>query len=285
MTASTLLELPNPFATEYGSIKLVGEAGCDCEALLARLKSGEHDRPFVIDDGDARSLYFSLSLVQSVMRLNAPDALELGYTRKMMGFLLFLARPRHILLFGLGGGSLLKYCRRHLPLTRLTAVEVCPDILAFRELFHIPPDDARLQILLGDAADYIASSKERPDVIMMDAFDRHGFSRSTANQVFYDRVREVLAGSGVLVANLAGDKDERTAHLAMLGEAFDDNLIVVPVRDGGNQVVFAFRDCHFQPRWKWIDSQARELDKRYRLDFAAFANKLERGYKRGASSR
>lgn len=285
MSAATLLELPNPFATEYGSIRLLASDTCNREILLERVKSGDYDRPFVIDDGDQRSLYFSLGLVQSVMRVAAPDMLELAYTRKMMSFLLFLARPRHILLLGLGGGSLVKYCRRHLPLSRLTAVEINPDILAFRDLFHIPPDDARLQIVLADAAEYVAECKERPEVIMMDAFDRHGCSQSTASQPFYDRLRTILGGSGVLVANLAGDKDERTMHLAMIGHAFDDNYLVLPVREGGNQIVFAFRDRQFEPRWKWIESQAKEMSKRYGLDFSLFADKLQRQHRRDAPTR
>jgi len=174
MSGATLLELPNPFVTEYGSVHLFGQGACDREKLLAQLKSGDYDRPFVIDDGAQRSLYFSLTLVQSVMRLEAPDALELAYTRKMMSFLFFVPRPRQILLLGLGGGSLLKYCRRHLPLTRLTAVEISAEVIAFRELFRIPPDDARQQIVQADAADFIEQHRERPEVVMVDAFDRQG---------------------------------------------------------------------------------------------------------------
>jgi len=285
MKPAALLELPNPFATEHGSIRLLEAGAGDRSTLLQRVLSGEYDRPFVIDDGTQRSLYFSLALVQSVMRVAAPDTLELAYTRKMMSFLLFLPRPHHILMFGLGGGSLLKFCRRHLPLTRLTAVEVHPDVIAFRDLFHIPPDDARLEIVLADAADYIAACRDRPEVILMDAFDRHGCSLSTACRAFYDRLRAMLAGNGVLVANLAGSTEEREMHLAMIGHAFDDNYLVLPVREGGNQIIVAFRDRQFEPRWKWIESQAPVLGKRYGLDFPFFVKKLDRRYMRSGALR
>jgi hypothetical protein len=51
-------------------------------------------------------------------------ALELEYTRGMMAFLLFQRMPRDIALIGLGGGSLAKYIHRHLPDSRLTALEI-----------------------------------------------------------------------------------------------------------------------------------------------------------------
>ena len=50
-------------------------------------------RPFVRDVGDRRSLHFSEQVIQSSMSLLNPDALELEYTRMMMGFLLFNPEP------------------------------------------------------------------------------------------------------------------------------------------------------------------------------------------------
>jgi spermidine synthase len=57
----------------------------------------------------------------------------------MMGFLLFRHEPREILMFGLGGGSLAKYCHRHLPAARIR-VEIDSDVIAFRDQFAVPPN-------------------------------------------------------------------------------------------------------------------------------------------------
>jgi len=84
----------------------------------------------------------------------------------------------------------------------------------------------------------------------------------------------------VLVVNLAGEKRECADHLAMIGEVFDDNYLVLPVREGGNQIVLAFRDRQFAPRWKWIESQAKPLGQRYGLDFPDFARRLQRAGQR-----
>ena len=62
---------------------------------------------------------------------------------------------------GLGGGSLAKFCHRHLPRTRLTVVEVDPDVIALRGEFEVP-DDERLAIVQADAAEYLPAPKAIP---------------------------------------------------------------------------------------------------------------------------
>ena len=82
--------------------------------------------------------------MQSAMRIKDPFALELEYTRGMLAFLLFQPDPRDIALIGLGGGSLAKYIHRHLPDSRLTALEINAEVVAAaRSYFLLPQDDAR----------------------------------------------------------------------------------------------------------------------------------------------
>jgi spermidine synthase len=276
-----ILELPNPFSGESGSLRVLEREDCDRAELVGRVLSGAYDKPFVIEDDGSRSLYFCRDFTQSAMRLSDPYSLEFAYTRKMMGFLLFVHEPKRILMLGLGGGSLAKYCHRHLPLARTTVLEIDARILAFRDLFMIPPDDARLNIVLGDAAAYLRQCAEQPEVVMLDAFDRDGFSPSVGSWEFYSDVRDVLARQGVMVANQVGPSEQRLAHLEMIRSAFEGNVILLPVEDGGNQVVFAFRDASFEPRWRWIGGQAKSMRARYGLDFPRFAGKLERSRKLG----
>jgi spermidine synthase len=276
-----MLELPNPFANEGGVIRFLEPPDCDRESLVDRVLAGLYHRPFVIEDDGARALYFTRALIQSEMRLTDPYALEFAYTRKMMGFLLFLPDPRSLVLLGLGGGSLAKYCHRHLPAARITAVEIDPDILAFRDQFLVPADDARFRVVLGDAACYVALCEDRPDAVLVDAFDRDGVAPSLCTREFYEGVRAILPKRGVMVTNLVGEKAERLAHLAMIRTVFDGNVILLPIADDGNYVAFAFRDPAFEPRWRWMDAQAKAMRTRYGLDFPKFAGKLERSCKHG----
>ena len=83
--------------------------------------------PFVLQDQGIRSLHFTHGEVQSSMRVARPDELQVDYTRTMMGFLLLNPRPRRITMIGLGGGSLAKFCHRHLRWARMTVVENNPE--------------------------------------------------------------------------------------------------------------------------------------------------------------
>jgi hypothetical protein len=58
-------------------------------------------------------------------------------------------------------------------------------------------------------------------------------------------------------------------------------VILLPIADDGNHVAFAFRDPAFEPRWRWIDEQAKSMRARYGLDFPKFAGKLKRSRKHG----
>ncbi|MCE1186160.1 MAG: fused MFS/spermidine synthase [Rhodocyclales bacterium] len=273
----TYLTLPSPFNPE-DTIHLLEPADADRNAVLRQVLSGEYAKPFVIDDADTRSLHFSLSLIQSTMQRRNAWALELEYTQAMMSFWLFIPRPRRILMLGLGGGSLAKFCHRQLPASEVCVVEIDPHVIAFRDLFDVPADGERFQIIEADGAAQVAEAARtgaRFDVVMMDAFDRYGLADSVSSAAFYRQVAEILSGRGVMVANLAGEKDARAEHLAMLGEAFDGRLLCINVPEG-NDVVLAFANPAFEPRWRELANQAKELRKRSGLDFPKFVQWLER---------
>jgi spermidine synthase len=274
-----IVTIRSPFRGDRGRLKLLEPPGTDFNRVREQLLDGTYPRPFVLEERGSRSLHFSRALVQSEMRLDAPWELEFAYTRHMMAFLLFLPDPREVLVLGLGGGSLVKYCHRHLDRARLTVVEIDPDVIAFRSEFRVPPDDERLHVRLGDAAEHVARAAGTADVILVDAFDREGAAPALAARDFYADARDALTKRGVLVANLVGEDRRRMAHLERMHAAFGGNVILAPVEEDGNHVAFAFRDAAFEPRWRWIESQAPAMRKRYGLDFARMAALLERSRK------
>jgi spermidine synthase len=276
-----MIELTNPFDDEGGVIRLLEVADSNQHELIEQVLNGTYDKPFVIEADGNRSLYFSRKLTQSGMSLSAPNALEFAYTRQMMSFLLFVHHPKRILMFGLGGGSMAKYCYQYLLSTAITVVEIDPSIIAFRDQFLLPPDGERLNIVLGDAADYVQHQIQIADVVVMDAFDRNGFSASVSTRGFYRDVRDALVPQGLLVANLVGTRAVRANHLEVIAEVFDANIICVPVENDGNYLVFAFKDASFEPRWRWIESQTKAMQTRYGLDFPKFAAEVKRYRKDG----
>lgn len=273
--------MPSPFETQPGVVRLLEPPQSDPAALRSALVEGRYGKPFVIEADGHRHLHFAPDQVQSSMRLAAPNALNFRYTREMMGFLLFAPRPRGILMLGLGGGSLAKFCHHRLPQSRVTVVENNPWVAALREEFLVPPDGPRFQVLLGDGAEYVARCDSQPDVMLVDAFDLHGYAPSIASAGFYALAREALARDGVLVANLVGERAERLHHVDAVRGAFGDGALLLPVPGDGNDLVFAFRNPSYSPRWRAIEKLARELKATLGLDFPRLAQRLERSHKLG----
>jgi spermidine synthase len=161
--------------------------------------------PFVLGEGGVRSLHFTIGETQSSMRCDRPDELQIDYTRTMMGFLLLQPAPREILMIGLGGGSMAKFCHRHLASARVTVVENNPAVIELRREFRIPDDDERLSVIAADGAAFLREFDGGADALLVDAFDEGGQPPALCSQAFYDDCRRALAPGGVLVVNLHVD--------------------------------------------------------------------------------
>jgi spermidine synthase len=273
-----LVELPSPFALEPGTLRMFEPAEGLGSAQPDPLRDGTRGRPFIIDHGQMRSLFFNTAAVQSSMRLDDPHALIARYTRKMMAFLLFLPAPRHVLMIGLGGGSLAKFCYRHLPRTRISVIEINADVIALRDEFLIPRDDERFEIIHEDGATFLAKARVRPDIILIDAFDEVGVSPSLASSHFYQRASECLTANGVLVMNLSGLKDRYMAHIENLRAAFAGPIRLVPVDGDDNVLLFAFQQPQAADLPEFLQDRARYLEQGLGLEFSRYLDRLRAGH-------
>lgn len=204
----------------------------------------ERVRPFLFEDERGVAMHFEISSIQSRMRRDDPYALDLDYTRAMMGFLLFVPEPRTMLMVGLGGGSLPKYCHRHFAQVDITVAEINPHVIALRDDFLVPPDGERFRVVCADGADVMAERQRAPvDVLLIDGFTYEGQPERLCTQGFYDDCRARVAEAGVMVVNLHADHEQCTAIVDRIERSFDGRLLVVGAEAGGNLIVFAGTGC------------------------------------------
>src|SRR5262245_66316256 len=83
----------------------------------------------IVEEDGVRVLQIGGDAIQSAMRLDAPDAIELDYVRAMMAFLLFRPEPKDVLMIGLGGGSMARFIHARMPRTRVAVVEINPGVV------------------------------------------------------------------------------------------------------------------------------------------------------------
>lgn len=276
MDSPQLLSIPNPFPLESGQLRLLEPTAAPLKTIRRQLLDGTYDKPYIVDDGQMRSLHLGRGYVQSAMRIDAPDLLQLAYSQMMMGFLLFKRAPRRIVLLGLGGGSLAKFCYRALPQADITAVEIDPRVIALRQYFAIPEDDSRFRVLQADAAEFVARPGRPIDVLLVDAFDAHGVARSLIEQDFMARVHAALSPAGMAIINLAGATSRHVDLIAKVRQAFGRQTLLVAVKGRRTFVLFAFKEPGFEPDWRQLKARARELKAIHGLDFPQLVEKMMR---------
>jgi spermidine synthase len=196
----------------------------------------------ISEQAGVRYLHFSSAWVQGAMRIQRPNALELAYTREMMAGLLLRDPPwpRTALLIGLGAGSLTKFIYHHLPATRITVVEIDPQVeVVARQHFMLPDDPRRLRVLIADGADYMLQGGSNYDYILVDGFDRKARAGVLDTLPFYQAARARLSERGLLSVNLLGRERGFQASAQRIEEAFDGRLVVFPSCDSGNTIAFA----------------------------------------------
>lgn len=215
------------------------------------------------------------SAIQSAMRIDAPHALALAYTRAMMACLLFNPRPRDFLLIGLGGGSLAKFIYRHRPRARIVALEVDPRVVAAaHRLFRLPIGRKRLRVIVGDGAVYAGEHPSSADVILLDAFVNHRQAPSIRTEAFYRAARRALKPDGVLVVNFMSDDPGLRAYLRRLAGAFHGRLACLRAIGEDNIIVFAFRDDPGVITPSSLTGRAIALQRELGLEFRHFAGGL-----------
>jgi spermidine synthase len=276
------LEFESPWACQPGKVRVrqPGE-GVTRDELAKRAWRDELTQPYIFESLYERRMHFTNEATQSAMLLADPDALIAQYTRKMMAFLLFNPNPKHIVMIGLGGGSLAKFCYRHLPQSRITVVEINEDVIALREEFCIPKDDARFRVVHGDGALFVERLAEPMDVLLIDAFDADGIALSLARSQFYASASRQLTQNGVLVMNFWGPCDRYVDNLAQARAAFGESLLLVPVSGDVNVLLFAFKQTPPQSITDELESVARRLQMRLTLDFPRYLRRICQGHSLG----
>lgn len=224
-----------------------------------------------------RFLHLGGDHIQSAMRIDAPDELELDYTRTMMAFLLFHPRPRDCLMVGLGGGSIPKFIHRRLSGVRMRVVELNPAVVtAARSLFQVPGDCARLRIEIGDGALAVHSMKDGCDLLFVDGFDDGAQVPALVSDEFYAAAWRALRAPGVLVVNFFGHDRKLDRYLQRIEAAFDGCVICLNALEDGNVIAFALKGAPPAVAWEALKRTASRLEERLGLPFSRYVQGFRR---------
>ncbi len=223
-----------------------------------------------------RYLHLGSDTIQSAMRIARPNDLELAYTRCMLAFLLFVPMPLHVVMIGLGGGSLAKFILSRMPLTRVTAVEINPQVIAAaQQFFALPQIPGRFAIETAEGSAFVQGLAGAADVLFVDGYGTDAAAPELATRVFYEDCERALADNGVLVSNLFTSQSGLQRHLRLLEQAFPGRLLYLTDELRGNLIALGFVSAQGRPSWRTLERRAHDLEAEYGLEFSRFVERLK----------
>jgi spermidine synthase len=236
------------------------------------------------EEGPVRHLHLGSEWIQGSMLVAAPNLLVHEYIQRMMAWLLFVdpvtVQQRRAMQLGLGAASLTKFCHKELRM-KTTAIELNPQVLlACRGWFKLAPDNARLQVILADAALEIRAPKwlGAVDALQVDLYDQEAAAPALDSEDFYAGCRQVLSDEGCMTVNLFGRSSSFERSVDTLAGVFGrEALWAFKSTREGNTVVLAQRTPGRPSRALWSE-RAEYIKSRWGLP----ADKWLRGLKQVA---
>lgn len=183
--------------------------------------------------GSDVTLYFvdpetgEYSGAMSEIDLDHPLVLNSGYPRSILLSLIWKGEPERVYMAGFGGGRVSTVLRHFFPGTAILSAEVDPGMLDIaRRFFGVELDD-RQRVVLRDARECLKGSRERYDIIIIDAYEGVGsipYHLTTAE--FFGLCRERLTEGGVVAVNLTEEDPLYADRVRTLESCFGNAYLV-----------------------------------------------------------
>jgi spermidine synthase len=183
---------------------------CSANAALRLIEKREsfYNTLYITEDNTERCLHFSLVLPskQSCQNLAHPDTLVFAYNHAMLGALFIQPSPRHMLLIGLGGGSLARALQQLYPQAEIDVVELDSMVADLaKDYFSVTPN-AMMRLTIADGRVFMKRALSRGrsyDIIFLDAFNKNYIPDHLMTKEFLQETKQLLAAGGVLATNTA----------------------------------------------------------------------------------
>lgn len=178
---------------------------------------------------------------QGIWNPNSPDELISNYCRFTAIFLPAVTQsPRRVLFIGLGAGIVPRFLRKQFPETIIDIVEIDGDIPGIAKNYFGFNKDEKMNISIGDGRDFINRTKDKYDIVFIDAYNTTNIPFQLTTEEFYRKVHTALAPSGIMTANIAnlGKPKFISSELKTVSGVFP-NLAVLICGNRSNYILFA----------------------------------------------
>lgn len=178
---------------------------------------------------------------QSCMDRDDPRHMVFPYARMMMLSLLLVPSPGHVLVVGLGGGTLPTALHELYPDAEIDVVELDPAVRTVAETYFGFTESERLKVIVRDARVFTKralADGRKYDLIMLDAFNGDYIPEHLMTREYLEETRGLLRPGGVVAANtfaISGLYDhESTTYQAVFGTFYN-----VRTPESANRIIIA----------------------------------------------
>lgn len=209
------------------------------------------------------------------MRIQDPYALEFEYIQQMMMWMLFNRSPAHIVQLGLGAAALTKFCYRHYPRSKITAIELNPAVIEIcRSEFYLPQDDKRLSVIAMDAMEYVTDNTHhaKVDILQVDLYDAQAEKPALDSPEFYQACADCLSPEGLMTVNLFCDAPDHAKNIESMEQCFEAVAWLTEVHDS-NIVAIAFKKAP-SIDFEKLYERAALLEKQHKLPASIWVDGL-----------
>jgi spermidine synthase len=172
---------------------------------LVDTKESLYNNIYVYKTGDYYAMTFGYNrriYTESVYNSKDDRDLPVSYTRYMTASLIYAKDVHSILEIGFGGGRTSWYLHRFLPGVSVTSVELDPEVAALAKKYFGVKDEPNFRLVNQDGRLFLQQSKDKYDVILVDAYRGPFVPFHLLTKEFYQLVKDHLAPGGVVGQNV-----------------------------------------------------------------------------------
>lgn len=222
----------------------IGGTACGQEARkLLESRESLYNNIYVYQNGPYVSMTFGYNrtiYTESIYNTLDDRDLPVQYTQFMTESLVYANHLDSIIEIGFGGGRTSWYLHRFLPSVPITSIELDPAVVELSRKYFGIKDEGNFQVVNRDGRTFLMDSKDRFDVILIDAYRGPFVPFHLLTKEFYQIVKDHLADGGVVAQNVEPstmlfDSAVKTIHAVFPEVEFypaEGNVVMIAY-DGG----------------------------------------------------
>lgn len=111
-------------------------------------------------------------------------------------------------MIGLGGGTIPRVLAKYYPDVPMDIIEIDPDVIDVAKRFFFFEPTKMMNVVSMDGRRFLRSSRDRYDIIFLDAYDDQSIPFHLTTKEFFEIVKQRLTPVGVVAANVWGPRTD-----------------------------------------------------------------------------